>query len=63
MSRQRLPLNRCPKHGHLLPELGFLKPFQKEAEPKILLIGQELFNARGGGIGHGVFQSPCTERL
>ena len=55
---QRLPLDRCPKHGHLLLELRFLKPFQKEAETKILLIGQKLCNARGGGIGHGVFQSP-----
>jgi hypothetical protein len=36
-----LPLDRFPKHGHLLPELGFLEPFQEEAETEILLIGQE----------------------
>ena len=54
---QRLPLDRCSQHGHLLLELGFLKPSQDEAETKILLIGRKLGNARGGGIEHGILKS------
>ncbi len=56
IAAQRLPLDRCAKHGHLLLELRLLKPSQEEAQAEILLIGRKFNNARGGWIDHWDFK-------
>ena len=46
----------------LLLELRFFKPFQKEAETKILLIGRNFSNIRGGRDRTSGSQSSFVER-